>query len=341
MFQWLRSLLSVPVPVAPVPAVPAAPEPLPPHTAARAAVPTFEQKDLVDSAYYRWLFDARDDDGLDLSPAETGVLEALAAVAASGQSGADLVRRMPGLLPQVLQSLRSENFSGADVARKISSDVVLVAAVIRLANCAGLHEGKRISSVEHAVIVIGQEGLRQLVTTVAFRPIIDLHTGRYTRLLAPRIWDQSERCAVAGRLQAEQDGGEPFEAFLAGLLHNVGLLVSLRMMDQVGAGGALGSAMFCARLAGLAGELSCRIAHEWKFPSTVVRAIGEQGQQPKGTGRSSMGGRLAVGDYLSKARILAEHGALDDTGALLFEGLPAPAQACYAALHAIGEDAPA
>ena len=118
-------------------------------------------------------------------------------------------------IPQLLQSLRSDKFSGAQLSRTISSDLVLVSAVIRLANTSSMGNGTSIASVEHAVMLIGQEGLRHLITSVAFRPIIDMNSGHYTRSLAPRIWDQSERCAVANRMLAEEMGLDPFEAELS------------------------------------------------------------------------------------------------------------------------------
>jgi hypothetical protein len=43
------------------------------------------------------------------------------------------------------------------------------------------------------VIVIGQNGLRQLITSVAFRQIIDMNSCYYTRTLASRLWEHAER----------------------------------------------------------------------------------------------------------------------------------------------------
>ena len=310
--------------------------------APRPAGLTFEQKDNVDSNYYGWLFDAAEHGELDVTAQESQVLDALETIVQSRQSGADLVRRMPGLIPQVLQSLRTENFSGADIARKISSDVVLVAAVIRLANNAGAHTGAAIGSVEHAVIVIGQEGLRQLVTTVAFRPILDLNSGHFTRLLAPRIWDQSERCAIASRMFAEQQGIDPFQAFLAGLVQNVGLIVSLRMMDQVAKDKMqLGSPLFCASLLRNARLLSCSIGQEWSFPEPVTLAIREQLSMHKRSAMSPLGQLLSMTDYLSKIKILVEQDRLDEDQAGLFQGLPAHARDCYRGLHALDAVQPA
>jgi HD-like signal output (HDOD) protein len=366
MFRWLQRLISGPAAVptqpgtafaadaAPVPDVPeisdlpsAAPGAVPaaPPPSASASVVSFEQLERINGAWNAWLFD-RADGGLELSDAETRVLDALAAIMASQQSGAALVRRMPGLIPQLLQSLRSETFSGAALSRTIATDPVLVAAVVRLANNCYQGTGNSITSVEHAVILIGQEGLRQLITTVAFRPIIDINSGFYTRRLAPHLWAHSERCAMAARQVVAALGPDagiaPFDAFLAALLQNVGLIVSLRVMDQaVQEGERLGSDVFLAQLARDTRRLCASIAREWNFPDTVAQALLEQGTLRRGTVVSPLGRLLKLTDYLGKVRMLVEQGLLDEADASVFAGLPPEATQCYAALVANGDAAPA
>lgn len=338
MYQWLKRLLakpeSTPEPApqpAPKPSV--APPPAPVLPPALEGGPDFEQKDLVNSAFQRWLFDLRQGDSLDTNAPEGRVLHELIMAAQSGHNAADMLRRMPGVIPQLLQSLRSENFAGADIARKISNDLVLVGSVLRLANAAILNSGEAttINSVEHAVIVVGQEGLRHLVTTVAFRPIIDLNSGHYTKLLAPRIWDQSEKSAIACRMLAPEFGVDPFEAFLAGLVLNSGLLTALRVMDSVNAKpGELGSATFRARLVSEGQKISAGISEAWNFPPSITQAIREQ-EAARGP-VSPMARVLAVGDYLSKIRMLQASHALNDTEHNLFHDLPLGAMPCYAAI---------
>lgn len=338
MYQWLRRFFSEPAyaAAATLEAPVVTPAAAPPTPVAARGIIAFDQLDQVNGLYHRWLFDTEGESGFDTNPRETEVLDALGAILRSQQSGAALVRRLPGMLPQLLQSLRNENFSGTRLARTISSDVVLVAAVIRLANSSLLGTGKTITSVEHAVLLIGQAGLRQLITSVAFRPIIDLHSGHFTRTLAPRIWDHSERCAVANRALAEAMGIDPFEAFLAGLAQNVGLIVSLRIMDQVAKGDTqLGSEMFCARLIRDARVLTCSIGREWHFPDSVIEAIGAQAGMQKGAISTPLGRLLTLTDYLGKVRILVEHERAENDDPALFDGLPPSAAKAYRALAAI------
>jgi hypothetical protein len=352
MLSWLQRLFSRPAPVigpepagampepeagpasdaAPAAASDPASDPVPAPAPAPAGPPvSFEQLDRVNNAWDAWLF-GRERDGLDSNPLEAQVLELLEANAR--QSGAALVRRMPGLVPQLLQSLRSENFSGAALSRTISSDVVLVAEVIRLANSACQGSGASIASVEHAVILIGQEGLRQLITSVAFRPIIDIHSGCWTSRLAPRLWEHAERCAIGCRALAREAGVDPFEAFLAGLVHNVGLIVALRVMDQVAEDGTgLGSEVFCAELARTARALTCGIGRAWDFAPAVNQALAEQGGVRRGVRISALGRLLTQCDYLARLRALAAEGLLDDGDPALLAGLPVDVLACYSALE--------
>lgn len=355
MYQWLQRLLtgsSAPsterrpdphdagsdVVCADEPALPIAAE-APSHSRATlgSGIP-FDQADHVNRAWNEWAFASEGATTLELSENEQTVLDTLRRILESQQSGAALVRRMPGLIPQLLQSLRNDDFSGAELSRTISGDVVLVAAVIRLANNSMRGTGKTVSSVEHAVMVLGQEGLRQLITSVAFRPIIDMNSGYYTRTLAPRIWERAERCANANRALAVEYGADPFDAFLAALVQKVGMIVALRIMDQLARDDRnLGSELFCAELASVARGLSASIAEEWHFPQSVTHAIREQGGVAKGVVMSPLGRLMALSDYVGKARQLVEAGAMSENDREVFMRRPMAAARCYDALEPMAD----
>ena len=289
----------------------------------------------LNANFSSWLFARSDYSDLQTSRAEQLVLDALDQILASSQSGTQLVRRMPGVIPQLLQSLRSNDFSGADLSRKIAHDVVLVAEVIRLANSSLYAKDDPITSLEHAVMVLGQNGLRHLITSVAFRPIIDLKSGHFNGVIAPRIWAHSEQCALASRLLAQQSGLNSFDAFLAGLIQNVGLIVSLRVMDQNADGNdALGTAVFCNALIPRARRLSASIAREWHFPDAVVTAIEEQAIVQRGVILSAVGSNLSMADYLSKFNLMVQQGRQSSSLAGI-DGLGHTALDCYVELQAL------
>ena len=333
MYHWLRRLFSTPADVLPL----SPPKTMPsPQLAAMSATRdwlgvSWLTRSEVTADFNRWVFETDVASALFITPIEQQVLDAIEAIVQSKQSGANLVRRMPGLIPQLLQSLRNDDFSGTELARKISTDVVLVAEVVRLANSAFYSTEQSITSIEHAVLVLGQNGLRRLISGVAFKPIIGPNAGHFTRQIAPRLWQQAEQCALASRILAHTESVDHFEAFLAGLIQNVGLIASLRVIEQIAGDDAiLGSESFCNGLIGLARTLSCSIAREWQFPAAIVAAIEQQGSRYGPSSMSPLARILSNGDYLSKVQMLGVNQRL---GSSACDGLTESAEQCLEALR--------
>lgn len=296
------------------------------------------QRDQIDFVFGSWLFETENHPDIFTNGNEDAILAAIDATVKSEQSGAHMVRRMPGVIPQLLQSLRNDEFAGAELARMISHDLVLVAEVLRLANSAAYNPGSPISSIDHAVLVLGQDGLRQLITSVAFKPIINLKSGNFTRMVAPRLWAQAERCAMACRMLARDEAVDPFDAFLVGLVHNVGLTVSLRIIDQISDGRQpVGSPTFCNSLSGYGRTLAVNIGREWHFPESVATAIAEQGASTRNANISLLGKILLMGDHLSKFDTLIRHGRMDASDRGLTEDLSDKELSCLKELSTLEE----
>ena len=259
----------------------------------------------IDAMFYRWMTGAGDQEA---APG-TGrlVIDELARLVDSPSLGASLVPRVPAVIPELLRSLRDASITSADLARQLSQDVVLVAEVIREVNSPWYHPTTPVRNLEGAVMLLGENGLRMLLARVSFRPIISMQTGTYARLVAPQVWRQSEHCALAASLLSTRIGVNPFEAYLAGLMQNVGLIVAFRLIDQLSAEQSLPySADFCARLFNDARILSSRIATLWDFPQPVAAAI-------EGAGRPDADGlaqALAYGDQIAKLRMMVDAGQL-------------------------------
>lgn len=321
MFNWLKRLLWDASKPAQEPAVPQQQSAELPKQASVSAVP-WHRRDQVDYLFAGWLFEAENHPDVFTNKTEDAILAALDEAVKSGESGAHMVQRIPGVIPQLLQSLRDHDFSGQEVARTISSDIVLVAEVLRMANSASYSRGMPITGIEQAILILGQNGLRQLITGVAFKPIVNLKSGSFTKMVGPRLWQQSEHCALACCTLAQGEPVDSFDAFLAGLIQNVGLTVSLRVIDKIsGDRMPVGSPIFCNALSMYGRTLTVNIAREWHFPETVINSIQEQVADPSEPKMSPLGRILLVGDYLSKMDILARHKRVDVDDKASLEGL--------------------
>jgi HD-like signal output (HDOD) protein len=300
-----------------------------PVAAPPAAAPY--RSEQVDAMFYRLLAgsgaDAREG-------AEATILDALDRLLKTPSGGVNLVPRVPAVIPQLLRSLRDEGVDGTELARQVAQDPMLVAEVIRAANSSYYHPAAPVKNIEGAVIRLGQNGLRIQLARVSFRPIISDQSGHFAHLAAPQIWRQSEKCAAAAAMLARPNGADPFEAYLAGLMHSVGLIVALRLIDQVYRDAALPQTdTFCIALGAAARLLSARVAAQWEFPPPVVEAIANMDASV----RAPLAHTLALGDTVSKLRILVDAGKLTADDPALASALEPDMVACFEQLH--GEDA--
>jgi HD-like signal output (HDOD) protein len=282
----------------------------------------------IDAVYYRWLAAV----GSTQASAQTEqqILDELTRLAREPIAGAALVPRIPAIIPQLMRTLQEENMSAAELSRQLAQDVLLVAEVYREANRPCYHSrynaSPSISNMEGAIMLLGQNNMRMLLARVAFRPIVSMQSGGLTVRTAPLIWRQSEKCALAASLLAPGMQASAFDAYLAGLMANVGLVVAFRLIDQLHAPEAFPqSDAFIAQVFAQARILSVKIAELWEFPESVTRAIAQAGQadaQPQAQA-------LALGERLSKLRMLVDAAQLDADDPFVVAGLGKGALAAF------------
>lgn len=262
----------------------------------------------VDPVFYPWLIGVDGFDVRPLSDVEEHILETFEHVVTGQRAAANLVPRLPMVIPQLMQSLKDERTTGVRLARLIKKDPVLAGEVIRLANSAFYRRARKITSIGQAVFILGRDGLRELVARVTLYPIFNVRSGRATRRVGGRIWCQSERCAVACSCLAERRGADVFAAYLTGLVSNVGLMAGFRLMDQVlGKDEPVPSASELYRqLINQAERLTRRVLEDWDFPEAILEAVNEKSCPEADGPRSSLGEILHLGDHYGKLSLLIE-----------------------------------
>jgi HD-like signal output (HDOD) protein len=264
----------------------------------------------VDALFGAWLLT----EAAATSPADAAAEAAFISrfdAAAQRAPAASLVPRVPAVVPQLLRTLRDPaGSSPSQLARQVSQDPLLVAGVLRLANSPAHGLGRRVASLEQALLVVGHDGLRQLLASVAFRPIISLQSGPCTRRGAPRVWDESERAGMACHVLAPLAGVNAFEAFLAALLQNVGMVVALRLIDQADLHAPAGASRLGDAITERARRLACRIGRDWAFPPLVIDAIAARTHGDDAPPRTALADFLRVADDLARLRVLADGGVV-------------------------------
>jgi HD-like signal output (HDOD) protein/CheY-like chemotaxis protein len=136
---------------------------------------------------------------------------------------------LPKIYHELNRAIADENTTIQDVSAIFSRDMVLSAKLLQLVNSPYFGLNRKISSLTEAVNLIGVKKLSSLVLSVHIRnafPIDNPHIERYMEYLwidAARVSD----LALLIALSEDQPDDRPHQAYLGGLLHNLGLLIFL------------------------------------------------------------------------------------------------------------------
>lgn len=141
---------------------------------------------------------------------------------------------MPALLPvaeKALAQLRSAKTGLSDVARTIADDPVITAAVFRMANSALYRGIDRITSLPAAVSRLGVNALRTLMMHESMRAAMSGRGGGDAEL-ANLLWRRAIASSTIMRGLARLTRIDEEDACLAGLLHDIGNVIVLRIVES-------------------------------------------------------------------------------------------------------------
>lgn len=138
---------------------------------------------------------------------------------------------LPTVVSKMIDQVDSPRTSAASLARLISSDQALTAKVLKLANSAYYGFPREISTVNMAIVVLGFNAVKEMGLSLSVFDVFKKtpSAGYFDVTL---FWEHSVGCGVASRMLARAYRA-PFagEAFVAGLLHDVGKVILKQYFD--------------------------------------------------------------------------------------------------------------
>ncbi len=134
----------------------------------------------------------------------------------------------PIVATKIVDLLRDPDLRIKDLANAVSLDPVISARLLRMANSAFYQQVKQIASVERALVVIGEDALKNMALEYSLRS-----SHKTYGVLERRLWENSIGCAVACRMIAERlTSLDKNEAYLVGLQHHIGKVVMINRDKQ-------------------------------------------------------------------------------------------------------------
>jgi putative nucleotidyltransferase with HDIG domain len=137
---------------------------------------------------------------------------------------------LPSLAHEIAEIALNPDVPAIRIAALVSKDLVLATSVIQLANSAFSSPASEITSINEAVVRMGTTAVRSIVTAACLTSMM-----ANPQIYGPRgraLIDHSIGTAYLARLIAERSGGDADEMFLAGLLHDIGKLLVLKLAAE-------------------------------------------------------------------------------------------------------------
>ncbi|RNC65435.1 MAG: HDOD domain-containing protein [Desulfuromonadales bacterium] len=127
---------------------------------------------------------------------------------------------IPEIVLRIVGKLNDEDVFIDDIIPLVLQDQVLTGRVLRLVNSALYSPLEPVSSVREAFIYLGLERLKEAIFTCAIIDLFKSGTGTFNR---STLWTHALGVAIIARAIATSVGGpDPSDAYVAGLLHDVG-----------------------------------------------------------------------------------------------------------------------
>jgi putative nucleotidyltransferase with HDIG domain len=198
---------------------------------------------------------------------------------------------LPAVAVKVLEATGRGEASAGELAELIKLDPSLTTRVLRLVRRADLGVRGEVTTVDRAVTLLGFEAIRSAVLAVTAMGLFPAEgTNRESRFNREDFWKHSLAAACAAELLAENTPGvDPSEAFVCGLLHDLGKIALDAILPKsyervVDASDLLrGNIADVERtVVGLdhmvAGK---RLAERWQLPAVIRDCIWLHGQSPE------------------------------------------------------------
>ena len=134
---------------------------------------------------------------------------------------------LPSLAADVMSLALDPDVSITRLARVITKDQVLATRVLRLANSAYCAPMQEVTTVNDAIVRMGTGPVRNVVLAVCFTS--RLQGANVYGPQGRELVDHAIGTAYLARLVAERTGVDADEAFMCGLLHDMGKLLILKL----------------------------------------------------------------------------------------------------------------
>ncbi len=146
--------------------------------------------------------------------------------------GIEDIPPLPSLASRIINTCFDDQVTYREMATLIKQDPALTARILILINSPAFALPTKIEDLSHAISLLGKKQIRNLALSVT---IFDTFTdgGKEREQEMAAFWQHCVACAHACEELAKQlNYPQPEEAFIAGLLHDIGKLIAYHRLEE-------------------------------------------------------------------------------------------------------------
>lgn len=181
---------------------------------------------------------------------------------------------MPHIIIEALGVIGNPKASIRQLSRIISRDLSITTQILKMVNSAYYGFPSQITTINQAMALLGFDNVRGVIFGAATKPMLTTYSGR-------TLWVHSIRCAVGCQLISKGlNIGNPDEAFVVGLLHDIGKTVMelyernrMKELVRLVSLGADQMYMEQTMFGFLHTEAGALLAAKWRLPQLIIDCI--------------------------------------------------------------------
>jgi putative nucleotidyltransferase with HDIG domain len=226
---------------------------------------------------------------------------------------------LPTVVAKMLELVDNPKTSASSLANLISRDQVLTAKILKLANSSFYAFPRQIATVKLALVVLGFESVKEMA--LSFSVLSSFKGENNKHFDTSLFWQHSVSVGACTRMLARETCYRlAGEAFVAGLLHDIGKVVLNQYLPKEfaeiqtrifegGAGVEDCEATEKAVIGASHAEVGAWLAERWNLPVSLVEAIRWHQHPEQCPRRAELPLLVYLGDYLSAKCGLGKSGS--------------------------------
>ncbi len=143
------------------------------------------------------------------------------------------IKTIPHNVTRLAQLINDENSTLTDFEKTIRIDPILVARLLTLVNSSYFGLTRKVDSISRAVALLGMKNLHNIAVTDALKGIFKDSSPKQSSFSINNVWAHSASAGICCKMLAERIfslNGD--DAYLCGLLHDIGLIVEHQVSTQ-------------------------------------------------------------------------------------------------------------